>query len=269
MGKVGNSLSYTMGKILRGEIKYEELDTIYAGTCFTREEAADLIAEYRFNWKDIAVDRAKMELGKESDYKEINERADELLPQVTLEAEKLLTQLLDDKKIVQTRYRVPEGQTVDVEIVLCDKESGNDTIKSKINGDGIREVISINGQLYDSIGGFSLGTGNSNIFDNELELIANQIANMGNRRISFEFLAKKMFPQHENEIKKMFEHIRSREKEVKYYFPRKDELLEVAQQPEHTAEEIGEAIEPGAELDALKTIIDEKDKGKGSGPEGH
>jgi len=270
MGKIGNSLSYTMASILSGKTKYEEIDTIYAGTCFTREEAPEIISGYQVYWGEIAFDRAKMELGKEADSLEIQKRAQELRPQVTLEAEKLLNQLLDDNKIVQTRQIVPEGQTVEVEQVI-DRDDHLDISKVKVNGDGRREVISINGELFSAIGGFGLGAGNVGFFNSELELIADQLSMRLRHPRDFEFLLKKMFPQYESEIEKMFEHIRGKEGYKDWVDVTQEELLELVQTPEHTAEEIGEATTPGAERDALEVIVGENERGKkqASGPDDH
>ena len=263
MGKIGNSLSRTMSLILSGELNYEELEKIYAGTCFTREEAEELIKHYDLEWGAIAYDRAENELGEEASFKEICKREGELLPQVTLEAKKLLQQLLDDNKIVQTRYILPEGQKAKVKFL----DHGSISEKN-FTGDERIELVAINGQLYHTSQQFSLGSPSSKeIYDSELELIAAQLAARSNSDKDFCVLLPKLFPQYEIEIGKMIEYIEHKEQKG-HKSAKLEELLELVQSQEHTSDEIGEATEHIDAGPALETFVNEMDKDK-SGPDGH
>lgn len=256
-GLIGNSLSYTMRKVLIGEVSADDIDKIYAGTCFTEETMPELISEYEFGWREVANDRAIAEICKkygvekiwdlegraerEEAYREVSERRDELIPEVTVEAEELLHDLWDNNKIVQTRYQVPKGQTV---IVKCPPHGINEEADKTYETDGgpRGEVVQINGEFYqDWDDSASLGWGRSGIFNNELELIANQIDQgfQVTTKTSRIFFMQKIFPQYKDAIAQVGEKLSDR--------PREQEILEMLNEAlgktgEHTAEEIGEGI---------------------------
>ena len=280
-GLIGNSLSYTMTKILSGEISAEDIDKIYAGTCFTEETMSELLSAYQTCWDSAALDRARREvcekygvqkfreLRNEEDYDkaydEVYARGDELRPTVAAEAEQLLHKLWDEGRIIQTRYRVPKGQTVKA------RYFPDGSTEYEVTGTGQErydEILDLNGEYYftpiDNVA--SLGLQTSGLFNNELELIANQLycgwswddnsRHDQDRLIFFE----KMFPQYKDVITEVGGKLNSGlTKEL-----REQGILEMLQEAlkergEHTAEEIGEGIADltqGEVGEALSAITD-------------
>ena len=264
-GLIGNSLSYTMRKVLSGEVSADDIDKIYAGTCFTEETMSELISGYEFYWREVASARADAEIctkyGVEEfwdledkaerveAYREADERTDELLPEVTAEAEELLHNLWDNNKIVQTRYKVPEGQTVIAKVApfIFNKKSYQEE-EYETDGGPRGEVVQINGEFYvdPTANSAGLGISCSKLFNNELELIANQICNgtgvfydrEGTKETRI-FFMQKIFPQYKDAIAQIGEKLSSglREQEILEMF---NEAL--GKTEEHTAEEIGEGI---------------------------
>ena len=284
-GLIGNSLSYTMSKILSGEVSADDIDKIYCGTCFTEETMSELLSEYQTYWDSAARDRARREvcekygvqrlgqLRNEEDYDkaydELYARGDELRPTVAAEAEQLLHKLWDEGKIIQTRYRVPEGQKVKAkrlpghEIRYSDGQV-LDEVEIEGTGQGrYDEIVCIDGEYFayhDTLAS-SLGLGNSGLYNNEIELLANQIR-QGSRTNVFpsedrSFFLQKLFPQYKEAIAQVMS-------EMNYELSEKDvyDMLQEAlrQKGEHTAEEIGEGIadltqgEVGEALNAITDI---------------
>ncbi len=284
-GLIGNSLSYTMRKILDGEVSADDIDKIYASTCFTEDTMSKLISEYEFQWDSAARDRAEKEIcekyGVEEIYdlddrekrimahKEAYSRRDELLPIVTVEAEELLHNLWDNNKIIQTRYRIPEGETAIVKIV----ENGQEREFEEGS-----EVVNINGELYYDYSGYSasLGMGTSKLFNSEIELIANQLPNghsigINEARI---FYMQKLFPQYKDTIMQVGQAMKINIKENGFLKLNEGEILDLLNQSlnrenEHTAEEIGEGIKDLNFLEVeegLRSMTNGNEEPKKEGP---
>lgn len=282
-GLIGNSLSYTMQKILSGNISAEDIDKIYAGTCFTKETMPELLNGYRFYWDSVAYDRAEREICQkygvkslmelkddvkhEKAYEEIYARGEELRPTIAVEAEQLLHELWNEGKIIQTRYRVPKGQKIKAKVFPGHEVhfiGGEEANEIEIEGKGesrYDEILYLNGEYYDypSSSTVSLGIGKSGLFNNEIELLANQLSygfSEDARNVDRVFFLQKMFPEYKDAIEQVSGQLnyRTSEKEVL-------EMLEEAlrQKGEHTAEEIGEGIgdlTQGEIGDAINAITD-------------
>ena len=265
-GLIGNSLSYSMSSILSGRISAEDIDKIYAGTCFTEETMPNLLSQYKDYWDSAAYDRAEKEIcekygveklielknGEEYEkaYDEVYTRGDELRATVAREAEELLQKLWDEGKIIQTRYRVPQGQKVKAKVFPGhERHYYGGEIVDEVEIEGKEqgrydEILCLNGEYYDYTDSatVSLGVASNGLFNNEIELLANQLVrgfSNDDRNIDRIFFLGKMFPQYKDAIEQVSSKLDygSSEKEVL-------EMLEEAlrQKGEHTAEEIGEGL---------------------------
>ena len=288
-GLIGNSLSYVMRAVLKGEVSVDDIDKIYAQTCFTEDRMSNLLSEYNFYWEDSARARAEEEICQKygvediwdledkemrhNAHKEVQARADELMPQVVTEAETLLHKLWDEGRIIQTRYRVPEGQTVKAKLFPGHERhyyGGQVETEVEVTGTGqgrYDEILDLNGEYYYSYDTAvaSMGMQRSGFFNNEIELIANQLYNGYSwqdtqRNADRLFAFQKLFPQYKDAIAQVgakldIDSIRD---------VREQGVLEMLQEAlkdrgEHTAEEIGEGIADltqGEVGEALNTIID-------------
>lgn len=125
------------------------------------------------------------------------------------------------------------------------------------------EVIQINGEFYeDWYNAAGLGIGASKLFNNELELITNQLRNgLGNSDDSYRkdtriFFMQKMFPQYKEAIAQVSEKLD--------WSLSEDDILNLLnealrQTGEHTAEEIGDGVKDltqGELGEALTAITD-------------
>ncbi len=294
-GLIGNSLSYTMKQILSGKVSTDDIEKIYAGSCMDESSIPDVIKQYHFDWEMTAMNKAEEEICQKYGVKkiweikdkekllqaerEIADRTKELTPEVTAEAEALLHELWNSKKIIQTRYRVPEGKTIKVKRfpdheVRYNGEIVSDEMEVKGQEEGRDvEVINLNGEYYfhhDPNIAY-LGAGNSRLFNNEQELIVNQIyyglSWQDEQRLNDRIFAlQKMFPQYKDAIEKVarslnFDSIRELQEEgfLKMF------QEEIEKRGDHTAEEIGEGVGEVAQIDvrdALKTVTDTKETKK-------
>lgn len=288
-GLIGNSLSYTMGKVLNGEISADDVDKIYAQTCFTEDKMSNLINEYNFYWEQSARTRAEKEIcqkygvediwdledreKRHKAHEEVYVRVGELTPQVVTEAETLLHKLWDEGRIIQTRYRVPKGQTVKAKVFPGHEThyyGGQMSDEVEVTGKGQGrndEILDLNGEYYYcyDTAVASLGMQRSGLFNNEIELIANQLYSGyswqdSQRNADRLFAFQKIFPQYKDAIAQVGGKLNAdlimelREQGVL-------EMLQEAlrERGEHTAEEIGEGIgdlTQGEVGEALNTITD-------------
>ena len=290
-GLIGNSLSYTMQRILSGEVSVDDIDKIYAGTCIAEDRMSGLLQEYNYYWENVARERAEAEICQKNGVEDIWDledkekrhqareelyaRAREITPEVATEAETLLHKLWDEGRIIQTRYRVPEGQTVRAKLLPSrskwyDGKEAQKEVEVTGRGEGRSdEILDLNGEYYYcyDTGVASLGRQRSGLFNNELELIANQLYNGwswdddtekdGDRLFCFE----KIFPQYKDVIAEVGGKLNKESiREL-----REQGVLEMLQEAlkargEHTAEEIGEGIgdltqgEVGEALNAITDI---------------
>lgn len=287
-GLIGNSLSYTMQEILSGKISAEDIDKIYAQTCVTKNTMSKIITEYNFYWENAARTRAKTEIcqkygvediwdledeeKRHNAHEELYARTGELIPQVVTEAETLLHKLWDEGKIIQTRYRVPEGQTVKAKVFPSYEfyHGGQVSDEVEVTGKGqgrYDEILDLNGEYYycSDTAIASLGLQRSGLFNDEKELIANQLFvgyswQDSQRNADRLFAFQKMFPQYKDAIAQVggklnTDSIRNLTEQSVL------EMLQEAlkEREKHTAEEIREGIEgltQGEVGEALKTITE-------------
>ena len=148
MGQIGNSLSTTMKEILLGRVGYDDIEKIYAGTCFDEKSIDSLINEYMFHWESVAYDIAKEEFEGRNEasqelWRKVHDRKDELLPEVAKKAEELLHKLWDEGKIIQYRYRVPNGEEAKYKRVYETREGVMINEGFSVVGNGEYELINI------------------------------------------------------------------------------------------------------------------------------
>ena len=293
-GLIGNSVIFTMKEILKGKVSVDDIGKIYSDKYIPVDRISEYISEnaYDFGW--VASERAAAEIlpkygvkrlmdleneGRhEQATQEILARAEELLPEIIERAKELLKILLDNNKIIQMKYRVPEGQSVKVKLspfhinyfqnkeLKRETHEGEDSGHVQINGvdcleteflEGLsyqgtrfirdREVFQINGEFYLDNGflaGISYDGGK--LFNNELELIANQIRygmpkfDMSKECEARIFFMEKIFPQHREAIARVGEallRVRPMSEENVLNI-----LIAVSKKKEHTVEEIREGI---------------------------
>lgn len=283
-GLIGNSLSYVMRAVLKGEVSADDIDKIYTGTCYTEDR---MLSEYNHILERCAITRAAEEICQKygvediwdlegtgiDAYKEALARADELMPQVVTEAETLLHKLWDEGRIIQTHYRVPEGQTVKAKLFPGNERhynGGQVETEVEVTGKGqgrTDEILDLNGEYYysDDIMAADMGMGESRLFNNEIELIANQLyygysRKCPQRNADRLFAFQKLFPQYKDAIEQVGKNLlfySIREKGEKVVLEKLQEALK--DRGEHTAEEIGEGIADltqGEVGEVLNTIID-------------
>lgn len=261
-GLVGNSLSYAMVRILEGEVSFDDIDKIYAGTCLTEETMADLINHYGFFWRNVARERAKTEICKKhgverlsqiEDFdvrlEEVSVKEEELLPEVTAEANELLHNLWNSNKVIQTRYIIPDGQKVKAKQLSKGQVVGEAEFEGREDSYRTPELVYINGEYYYT--GYDesaaiLARGESGLYNSELELLASQINHTSrgtterdlDSRGNRSFLFQKLFPQYKDAIANVMGELNDNLKEEDIY----SMLKETIAQGGHTAEEIGEAV---------------------------
>ena len=275
MGKklICNSLSFAITKILEGDVKEDDIDKIYSSTCLTEEDLLDYannsLTLYSGN---SAFTRAEKNIAKKYGYedidelyskdadlferikKEIKEESKTLRPVLKEEAKQLVYSLWNSNKIIQTRYTVPENETRTVTWIDWNGKLQESAARA---GD---DVTLVNGQLY-RFGSEpeTLGKGSSNFFNNEGELIADQIFHSRDSLHTTERLMfiKKMFPNYADVITKLEEN----ENWIKLS---QEDILraieEKARDGEHTIDEVADGIknltqsEIGEALNAITNI---------------
>ena len=290
MGKIGNSLSSTVRKILSGAVKEEEIEKIYCGTCIPMENFIDEVpSSYIGNWvgevledevNELAFKRLSRAMNEEEQNKIIEEIKMEVYTKDNIERAKqkvkeVLSKLLAGGKIIQTRYEIPETQEtaeinytsireryIDGKKITSEEVSG----ESLVDGWSVRaEVTNINGKLYKFIDNHetSLESGGSGIFDNELELIVSEMTGSSELKDERVFFMQEMFPQYREQIDKIAKLMRGQMEKRGFAYVTKQDLYDVLV-PEHTADEISEDINslPTKELVSrvLKTITQDKEK---------
>ena len=144
-GYIGHRIFDCMADILLGDISLEQIDKIYSRYSYTKDSlsrmldlssrARDYVAQLRAE-KEIAKNRGLSEddfysIYDEDDYDELDEyvghteeycklreevekKKKELLPTVKKDAENVLRQSFESGKIVSIKYRIPEGETIEV-----------------------------------------------------------------------------------------------------------------------------------------------------------
>lgn len=274
-GLIGNSLSYVMRAVLNGEVSADDIDKIYEGTCITENRMSNFINEIESSLGAIAMKRAEREICQKYGFKSLWDtddaaifnqvalRAKELFSEVIAEAEGLLHNLWDSNKIIQTRYRIPEGQSVVAKVTPANRQYDQDEhAEYETQGNSRREVVQINGEFYEDWNNSScLVFGGSKLFNSELELIANQLrkgyslCNESKENETRIFFMQKLFPQYKDAIAQVsdLEIFLGEEAILKLL----NEALR--QNGEHTAEEIGEGIGDLTQSEvgeALNTITD-------------
>lgn len=277
-GLIGNSLSSCISDILVGKISIEDVGTIYAGTCFTEETIPDMLKGYKYTWEMAAGEIARNEVFKKYGVKkwleldesvrdaadaEIDSREAELIPSVKKQAADVFYQLYESGKIVQTRYRLPEGEKAQVRYVDFDGKIGEPYEVTSKDG----ELMQIDGVLYKSYENCVYSNNTHRWCNNIEEFIISQLESSPDTwgRYAKSPMLKLLFPQYAQAIDKLCEIKAERCENGEYFIPF-EELVgifgELTQtKVEHTAEGIGEAVgatvRKEAMTEALANMTDE------------
>lgn len=268
-GLIGINLEACMKSILKGEVSFDDISVIYDDYEVSNDDDKYKFLKGYFCEK-IAREIAQKELGKATNRAElgnIRKRTDELLPQLQLQADKLLEDLISTNKICELNYKVPKGIEHEVQIAYNENLSGNiETIAKPTD----RYYFRINEKNYalsnDTTSLYDLAYHDKHIwYDNELQIIA-ELLKHGNRpsgvfdvhssqrTTASAAMAKLLFPQYSKEINSIITAKReiieiAGDSTSDEPLPGMDydgilqKLEELVQQrSEHTATEIGEGV---------------------------
>ena len=140
-GLIGNTFSGCIRDILTGKISIDDVDKIYTGTCFD-EVDADKRREYLESYFNRIVDFIS-----KKDFSVDGEEKIKDKDKLKEEAEKIFYELYNSGKIVQTRYRVPEGKKEEATFINFFGELTDKTVEVDSN---YGELMRINGKVYDN-----------------------------------------------------------------------------------------------------------------------
>ena len=278
---IGNSLSFCMQDILKGKISIDDIDTIYAGTCFTEDTIPDLLDGYEFYWESAARDIAGEEIAKQYGVESIWEISDkvksekamqqkeeklaEIMPKVKSEARQIFYSLYEKGKIVQTRYRIPKGEKEIATYVNLKGEITNNEHEVSSADEGL---MKINGKLYQTIEGRNcVYTDSQHLWcNNKKEFIASQLSVTSSSNSHVEYtkagMLKILFPEYEKTISKLCENM------SKNYLNSEDskwplnfeeilgKLEELTQnREEHTSAEIGDGVKESVRMETMQEVL--------------
>ena len=261
MGKIGNDLGYTISEVIDRQLKIQEIDRVYIDFELEKDEflsvfyfeygedsahfRASCIVEGKYHFNDFEEIKKQDEERYniiDGEFQTLKEQKEE---EVKAEAEELLEKLIEQGKIIST-------------------------VKKTKDDEKIR--VYINGKSYDylnpKIGSLSLGDGHYKLFDNELDLLADQIYNSYRvedvsikDRINF---LQKWFPEYSSTIEEIMNKKGCEEMEtwvIRYFLGEAERQIN-----KHTASEIGMGAENGLskkeEVEAKKALIEAQEKEK-------
>ena len=237
MGKIGNDLGYTISEVIDRQLKIQEIDRVYIDFELEKDEflsvfyfeygedsahfRASCIVEGKYHFDDFEELKKQDEERYniiDGEFQTLKEQKED---EVKAEAEELLEKLIEQGKIIST-------------------------VKKTKDDEKIR--VYINGKSYDylnpKIGSLSLGDGHYKLFDNELDLLADQIYNSYRDRRCKDVSIKdrinflqKWFPEYSSTIEEIMNKKGCEEMEtwvIRYFLGEAER-----QKNEHTASEIG------------------------------
>lgn len=202
-GLIGTSLSRCMKSILKGETSIDDISVIYEDSYCSNDNYENkyyILNEHCI--EDIACDIVEKQLDGKS-YEEFDQKVDDLIPILQVQASKLLQTLLSRGKIAEIKYRIPEGQT---DIAQLSDMNGENITNEKVVVSGNEKVLRIDKKNYlISNTGSGLYETENCWFNNELELISKQLEyGDGGRRNSPNSpngaKIKLLFPEYTQEI---------------------------------------------------------------------
>lgn len=280
-GLIGNSLSFCMQDILKGNVSIDDIDTIYAGTCFTEETIPNLLEEYNYYWEAVAREKAGEEIARQYGVESIwdiddkeqrakamkqeDEKRAEIMPAIKSEARDVFYSLYESGKIVQTRYRIPQGEKEIATYVDFGEEITDHQYEVSSDSNGL---MKINGRLYETLSGYNCvyADGQHKWCNNKKEFIASQMGatwSSGNDvRYTKAGMLKLLFPEYEQAITQLCGIMRESylNRENGKYFFSFDEILEkldelTQDRGVHTAEEIGDSVKDSVRLEAMQEVL--------------
>lgn len=194
------TLEGAVQRILDEMISVEDIGKIYTEVCLTRESIPEFLTNNKSNFiieyarkqvvgerdenciPNFETTRRKIRLNfKAARERKPNERTEEIWNQLYERMKKILEKLWDEKKIVPTRYKIPEElESIIVNATPIQIENGYyEHFPTK--GDANREVAYINGKYYLDCDIYQRATfpsirGNKfSFFNSDLELLAYEI----------------------------------------------------------------------------------------------
>ena len=292
MGKIGKDLSNTLYKILVRDITVENIDKVFIDFELKKDDFLEEIK--RWDGLRAAIYRAQRVMREKydfEDFKKLHEQDKEKYAEyeniieqekkkVAKEAEEILERLLDEGKIISTVKEIKKGEKITARIVPGQEKNYPDSKDGcvEINGSEDmkkRTIICINGKYYaypdPLVASLSLCVNEFKLFDDDIELLANQMYNTKaegydipiNDRI---FFLQKLFPEFRDEIA----HIMTRYgKKGSFYIYEEGNIVYLLRESElrkkeHTAEEIGQGtangLSKGEENAAKKALIEAQEK---------
>ena len=243
MGKIGNNLEYVISEIILRQLKLQDIDRVYID--FELEKDKFLEDFFCSDGEDIAYFKACCIVERKYhfyDFDELEKQDKEQYDRIYGEV-----QVLKEKKDEEVKAEARE---------LLEKliEQGKiiSTVKKTKDDEKIR--VYINGESYDypnpNVGSLSLVDRAYNLFDNELDLLADQIYNTYRDRRCKDVpikdrinILQKWFPEYSSIIEEIMNKKGCKEMEtwvIRYFLGEAERQIN-----KHTASEIGKGVEKG------------------------